>query len=333
MFTKKMINIEGREALLIEGLEDYSLTDTFECGQCFRYLRLSPDASGKHNRIGENNSGYVEYMTVVKDTLVFVGQRHRSELLFFGVDENTFDNVLLSYFALDVDYAEIRRDIMANTDSEFLKKAAECASGIRILRQDLWETLFSFIISQNNNIPRIMGIIRRISLRYGRNLAAERGLSVCPIEARGFSCGGGMDLEMCKGCGACYTFPTPDDVNACPEGLLEARPGFRYKYLTDAAIRVGDGEIDLQRIFNEHSYEYTVSELMKIKGVGEKVASCTSLFAFSNLEAFPIDVWMRRAIDEYFDGNLDYKSLGKYAGVAQQYIFHYIRYLNGAQQI
>ena len=93
------------------------------------------------------------------------------------------------------------------------------------------------------------------------------------------------------------------------------------------AEKVVSGAINFEKISNENSYEFTVSELMKVKGVGEKVASCTSLFAFSNLEAFPIDVWMKRAIDEYFDGNLDPKTLGKYAGVAPQYIFHYIRNL------
>ena len=103
------------------------------------------------------------------------------------------------------------------------------------------------------------------------------------------------------------------------------RFGIFGKYLVDAAEKVVLGEISFDEIIKKSSYDFTLSELMKIKGVGEKVASCTSLFAFSNLEAFPIDVWMKRAIDEYFGGNLDYKALGAYAGVAQQYIFHYIR--------
>ena len=134
-----------------------------------------------------------------------------------------------------------------------------------------------------------------------------------------------LDTDACLSCGACYSFPTAEAVCKNPEGLLSSHPGFRYKYLTDAASKVAAGEIDFGKIIKESSYDFTVSELMKVKGVGEKVASCTSLFAFSNLDAFPIDVWMKRAIDEYFDGNLDYKALGRYAGVAQQYIFHYIR--------
>ena len=113
-----------------------------------------------------------------------------------------------------------------------------------------------------------------------------------------------------------------------PELLLPSHPGFRYKYLLDAAERVASGNVDLTKIAEAGEYAYTVSELMRIKGVGEKVASCTALFGFANLEAFPIDVWMKRAIDTYFDGKLDPTTLGPYAGVAQQYIFHYIRILN-----
>ena len=113
-----------------------------------------------------------------------------------------------------------------------------------------------------------------------------------------------------------------------PEGLLPSKPGFRYKYLVDAAAKVSNGEINLKEIEAAASYEVTLTELKKILGVGDKVASCAALFGFANLEAFPIDVWMKRAIDEYFDGKLDPVTLGPYAGVAQQYIFHYIRNLS-----
>ena len=199
--------------------------------------------------------------------------------------------------------------------------AAESAKGIVILRQEPWETLLSFIISQNNNIPRIRKIIRSIALEYGENLA-EKHLNCCPLN------GTKIDAECCKKCGICYSFPTPSDILERPEGLLPSHPGFRYKYMLDAAERIASGEVDLEKIAEAKSYEYTLTELKKILGVGDKVASCVALFGFSNLEAFPIDVWMKRAIDEYFDGKLDPKSLGDYAGVAQQYIFHYIRNLS-----
>ncbi len=328
MFTKKLIKICDRDAILVEGLGNYSLEDTLECGQCFRFVRLSPSESGEENKVGKEYPGYKEYMTVVEDTLIFVGQRMRGELIFFGVSEREFEEICVPYFALKTDYEVIKNDVLLHTDSTFLKDAAEFASGIRILKQEPWETLLSFIISQNNNIPRIKKIIRAISLAYGENLALKRGLSACPLKCLGCETGAdGLDSERCLSCGACFTFPSPKAVAQSPELLFDSHPGFRYKYMTDAAEKVSLGVIDFEKITSENSYEFTVSELMKVKGVGEKVASCTSLFAFSNLEAFPIDVWMKRAIDEYFGGNLDYKALGKYAGVAQQYIFHYIRKL------
>ena len=329
LFNKKMTKIENREALIVTGLGDYSLADTFECGQAFRFIRISPDDEGRKNAIGEKYDGYVEYMTVVGERLIFVGQKEAGELIFFGITEDEFDSVCVPYFALDIDYAEIKRDILRNTDSEFLMNAAECASGIRILKQDPWEALFSFIISQNNNLPRIKQIIRAISAAYGENLAEKNGLSECPVKC--LCCnknGEKLDTSPCASCGICYSFPKANSVSDAPELLLDSHPGFRYKYLVDAAEKVSSGAISFEKIIAENSYEYTVSELIKIKGVGEKVASCASLFAFSNLEAFPIDVWMKRAIDEYFGGKLDYKALGKYAGVAQQYIFHYIRKLS-----
>jgi N-glycosylase/DNA lyase len=330
MFNKKQIKIKNRDAILAEGLRDYSLVDTFECGQCFRFMKISPSDSGEINEVGREYPGYVEYMTVVGETVIFVGQRNRDELIFYGVSEREFDEICVPYFALDVDYQKIKNDVLLHTDSDFLKKAAESASGIRILKQDPWETLFSFIISQNNNIPRIKKIIRAISSAYGENLAEKRGISRCPKQCLGYeSSGAKLDTGECLECGACYSFPSAEAVYENPEALLPSHPGFRYKYLFDASKKVVLGEISFDEIIKRSSYDFTVSELMKVNGVGEKVASCTSLFAFSNLEAFPIDVWMRRAIDEYFGGELDPKALGPYAGVAQQYIFHYIRILNG----
>ena len=329
MFDKKYVNIQGREAIAVSGLGNYSLADTFECGQAFRFVKISPDADGRVNSIGEKYEGYVEYMTVIGESLVFVGQRCPDELIFFGMSDEEFDSICVPYFSLDADYGKIKKDILEHTDSEFLHKAADCAEGIRILRQEPWETLFSFIISQNNNIPRIKKIIRAISSAYGENLAQKNGLSACPLACREMQKNSAeLNTDACLGCGICYSFPKASDVAASPELLQPSHPGFRYKYLVDAAERVTSGEIDFEKIISENSYKYTVSELMKIKGVGEKVASCTSLFAFSNLEAFPIDVWMKRAIDEYFDGKLDPSELGEYAGVAQQYIFHYIRRLS-----
>ncbi len=311
MFEKKTIFYRGEQALYLSGAGFCDLTDTFECGQAFRYERTAEE------------EGYVEYLTVIGELLVRVGQTKPGELIFYGVDEQTFDSSIAPYFALDRDFEAIRADITERTSSEWLKDAAECAKGIVILKQDPWEALFSFIISQNNNIPRIRKIIRAISAEYGENLAIKQGLNKCPLADKSHR----PSPEACRGCGICFSFPTAEAVAKTPEGLLPSHPGFRYKYLIDAAQRVASGQTRLSEIAEAASYEVTVSELKKILGVGDKVASCVALFGFANLEAFPIDVWMRRAIDAYFGGHLDPKELGPYAGVAQQYIFHKIRNL------
>ena len=321
LFLKKHDKIFEKDAIIVTGISDYSLKDTFECGQCFRFVKLN---SG--SLLGADAKEFSdEYMTVVRGKLIFVAQRSRDELIFFGLSDDDFLNIAVPYFALDTDYAAIKADVIAHTDSEFLRSAAECAGGIRILRQEPWETVFSFIISQNNNIPRIKKIIRHICAAYGENLAVSSGIDSCPISLEGEK----ICEEKCRECGLCYSFPTATDVASDPDLLLPSRPGFRFKYLVDAAEKISSGAVDLKGIEDAHSYEYTLSELAKIKGVGAKVASCAALFAFSNLDAFPIDVWMRRAIDEYFGGELDPATLGEYAGVAQQYIFHYIRALSG----
>jgi N-glycosylase/DNA lyase len=309
MFDKKEEIIDSRCAIVVRGLGNYSLRDTFECGQCFRY------------EVREEKDGYVEYVTVVKNHLINVAERERGELIFYGCTDELFREVIVPYFALEVDYEKIKEDIISHTDSEWLKKAAESASGIRILSQDPWETLFSFIISQNNNIPRIRGIIKRISSAYGVNITLQNGGKSCPLKKTDAA----PCEEICKNCGCCYTFPSSRDITENPELLLSAKVGFRYKYLCDAAEKVESKVISLKEIENANSYEYTVETLSKILGVGPKVAACVALFGFGNLEAFPIDVWMKRAIDTYFDGKLDHTAFGKYAGIAQQYIFHYIR--------
>lgn len=305
----------GRECIAVSGLGEYDLAATMECGQCFRYERVT-------------DADLTEYITVTGDKLIDVGQRTTDELLFFGMDDETFEHVALPYFSLQTPLCEIRDDVISRTDSQWLKDAAVGAGGVAILSQEPWEALVSFIISQNNNIPRIRKIVREISAEYGVNICLQNGVKKCPL--------GLTDQhpceEICRSCGRCYTFPRAHDIVDRPEGLLPSKPGFRYKYIIDAAQRVADGRCDLDGIKSHRSYEYTVNELCKILGVGNKVASCVALFAMGNLDAFPIDVWMKRAIDTYFDGKLDPVTLGPYAGYAQQYIFHYIRNIESAQE-
>ena len=312
MFCKKNQFYREKNAWIAGGLGNMKLFDTMECGQAFRFERLVLEDE------------YVEYLIVAYGRLIHVGQRTAGELIFYGEWSEEYEKTVSEYFAFDTDFEAIRQDVISRTDSNWLKRAAEEAKGITILRQEPWETLFSFIVSQNNNIPRIKKIIKAIAAEYGTNLAEKYALLSCPLPDGNCTPG----CEKCKGCGICYSFPTPYDVMSYPEGLLPSKPGFRYKYLVDAAKAITEGRINLQDISDKKSYDYTLAELKKILGVGDKVASCVALFGFSNLEAFPIDVWMKRAIDEYFGGKLDPTSLGPYAGVAQQYIFHYIRNLS-----
>ena len=311
-FLKENVCENGRNAIKVTPKGNYSLDDTFLCGQCFRYEEIYRDED------------YVEYFTVIENALVFAGQKKTGELLFFGIDEDTFENIIRPYFDLDTDYDKIREELTINFDTPFFKKAADAASGIRILKQDAWEAICSFIISQNNNIPRIRKIVRELSSAYGVNLALQNNLKICPISKTGEK----PSEEKCKACGRCCTFPKPEQILKNPEALLPSKPGFRYKYIIDAAEKTVSGEVDIQKIKELNSYAATVEELTKILGVGLKVASCAALFGFYNLDAFPIDVWIKRAIDEYFDGELDHKKFGRYAGIAQQYIFHYARNLS-----
>ncbi len=308
MFVKKQKDLQRGEYFEISGVSPFSLEDTLECGQAFRYELI------------EKNDEYIEYLVITREDLVIIGQKSSGELLFFCTSEETLRSRIIPYLSLDTDYGEIKCEILSLSDSEKLKFAAEAGEGIRILRQEPWEALFSFIISQNNNIPRIRKIIRKISLEYGKNLAL--GLEKCPMNKAVTPCEG-----ICSECGICYTFPTARAVAENPDGLLPSKPGFRYKYLLDAAQKVNSGEIDLEKIAELNTATDTIEALKTIKGVGDKVASCVALFGFGRLEAFPVDVWMKRANEIYFDGRLDPNSLGKYAGIAQQYIFHYIRNL------
>ena len=331
MFSKIKTHLFGEEAIVVSGISAFDLGAIMECGQCFRHQRLAGGSSEAYTAASGEicaaprrpgaDEDYVEYMTVVKDRLFFFGQRKPGELIVFHCSDEDFDNIVAPFFALNMDYDGIKAEILSAARSEFIERAAECAGGVRILSQDPWEALFSFIISQNNNIPRIRKIIRSICAAYGENAAQAQGLTVCPMS------GEDMDENKCSACGRCYTFPTAEAVLKSPELLLPSKPGFRYKYLLDCCEKVTRGEVDLVKIKEKASYEYTLGELKKILGVGDKVASCAALFGFENYEAFPIDVWMKRAIDVYFGGKLDIEALGRYRGITQQYIFHYIRNL------
>ncbi|MEG1886760.1 MAG: DNA glycosylase, partial [Oscillospiraceae bacterium] len=214
-----------------------------------------------------------------------------NNIVLYNTSEEDYLSIWKSYFDIDRNYMEIINNISRN---DVLKTASSCASGIRILKQEPWEALCSFIISQNNNIPRIKGIIDRLCENFGDNL------------------GGG------------FSFPTAVGLSNCTiEDLAPLRSGFRARYILDAAQKVANGDIDFELCKNGDIAE-AQKELMKICGVGQKVADCSLLFGFGRIEAFPKDVWIKRAMTTLFDGELPECAV-QYAGIVQQYIFHYAR--------
>ena len=265
---------EENVELVLDG-DIFSLSDTLDCGQAFRWK--------------ETEDGAFEGVAFGKYKKI---RQEENKLIFYDTDISEFEEIWEDYFDLDRDYSYIKEVISKN---ENLKKACEFAGGIRVLRQDPWECLCSFIISQNNNIPRIKGIIERLCEGFGERL------------------GNGY-----------YTFPTAEKVASLSlEDLAPLRSGFRAKYILDAAKKVASGEINLEEISKMKS-DSARAELVKIYGVGEKVADCVLLFGMGHVEVLPKDVWIKRVLANLFDGALpDFAE--PYAGIAQQYLFHFAR--------
>ena len=299
--TKSNLKIEsfldgGVPALKILGAE-LDVGKTFDCGQSFRFEKV------------ENSRHECEYSGVAYGR--FVSFANDGDVLYvYNSTKEDFLNVWCSYLGLDDDYGAIAADILSRSDSGALKNAVEFGKGIHILRQEYWETLCSFIISQNNNIPRIKKIVSALCESVG-----------APIDTKNMIGHGARETE--------YAFPDARSVEAFGvDNLFDLKTGFRAKYIYDAAKKVADGELVLVDVAKMPLSD-AAEALCSVKGVGPKVAACSLLFGFGKKEAFPIDVWIKRAIEKYFPGEFDAERLGPYAGVAQQYLFYYERYLGG----
>ncbi|MBQ8163297.1 MAG: DNA-3-methyladenine glycosylase 2 family protein [Clostridia bacterium] len=283
-------NINTLPCVEISNIPRLSIFKTFDCGQCFRFDPVS---------IFGNK---YEFGGVAKGRYVVFGQNDESSLIIYGATKDDYLNIWKSYLALDVDYDKINLKIIMACPSDDMQRAVSFGNGIRILRQDRWESVCSFIISQNNNIPRIKKIIDTLCAKYGKKLEF---------------------LENTY-----YDFPDADTLNTVSEDdIFALKTGFRAKYIKDAAYKISSGEIDLKKIYDEADFEKCVDELCKIKGIGLKVASCALLFGFEKTQAFPIDVWMKRALSKYFPDGIDLDALGATAGIAQQYLFYYEKYV------
>ena len=262
--------IKGNDIAVFE--PDLDLDETLDCGQAFRWRKID----------GDHQSTYTGMFL---NTPLTVSQTGQGSFIFHNTTEKDFLEKWVDYFDFMTDYSELKRQF---SEEETLSKACAYAGGIRLLRQDSWECLVSFIISQNNNIPRIKGIIDRLCDNYGGD----------------FPDAGALSKET-------------------PDSLSYLRSGFRAKYICDSAYKVNSGEIDLSAVA-AMPIEEARAALKTIKGVGPKVAECVLLFGMYRKDAFPVDVWIKRVLAEYYPNGFP-EFLKENAGIAQQYLFHYIR--------
>ena len=285
------------ETYILKNVKSFNPKHIFECGQCFRW-NLEEDGS---------------YTGIVGENVLNV-KAIQNDIIIKGNCRDNIEDVCIKYFDLNTDYEEVKQKLSKIDDN--LRISIEYGKGIRILHQDIWEALISFIISANNNIPRIKGIIERISKKYGRE-----------IKWKGKTY---------------YTFPTPEELSkASVKDFRFLGLGFRDVRVYETTKMVNEKIIDLKKLEKMQDANELREELLKFPGVGPKVADCIMLFAMKKYEVFPIDVWVKRVITElYLDinkekANLSNKKIlefaenkfGNVAGIAQQYLFYWRREL------
>ena len=280
---------------ILENCTSFEPKHIFECGQCFRWDKQK-DGS---------------YTGIFKQNVVNV-KKENNRIIFKGICEKNIKDECIKYFDLDTNYDNIKSKL-SNVDN-YLKTSIKYGEGIRILNQDLWETIISFIISANNNIPRIKGIIERISKNYGKKIVWNNN--------------------------EYYTFPTPQELSkASVEDLRKLGLGFRDVRVYETTKIINENPDKLKELADEKDVNKLKEELLQFPGVGPKVADCIMLFStLKRLEVFPIDVWVRRVMNELYIKNEDETKVnkkeieqlaktkyGNLAGIAQQYLFYWRR--------
>lgn len=284
--------IEKQNAVILKNMKDFELKHIFECGQCFRW-----DLQEDHSYTG------VAFRRVINVRI------EEDQIIFDHTNIDDFNHIWFDYFDLSKDYGKIKEDL--SKDDDIMKSATAFGYGIRILQQDPWETLISFIISSNNSIHRIKKSVRLLSERFGERIGEYGGITY-------------------------YSFPSPQAIYHLTQEDLEAcGVGYRAKYILSTARAIVDENISLEG-FKEMDTEHCFKALLQFTGVGPKVANCILLFAMGKLEAFPVDVWVKRVMEHfYFHQDTPNKKIeefarekfGQYGGYAQQYLFYYAREL------
>ena len=282
------------EKLVIKNQDSFKLKDIFECGQCFRW---EPKEDGS-------------YIGIIKEGVLRVYQDGNT-ITFEGNLEGDFKEIVYNYFDLNTDY-NIYKQKLSKVD-KYMKESICYGDGIRILKQDLWETIISFIISANNNIPRIKKIIGSISKKYGKKVEFE-----------------GQDY---------FLFPTVEELSkATVEELRSLGTGFRDIRIFNTTRMIKSKKVDLDYIKSLDDSSKIEEELLKLDGVGPKVADCIMLFALKREDVFPIDVWVRRVMNDlYIHNEIEEKvskkeinkiakeKFGNLSAIAQQYLFYWKR--------
>lgn len=260
--------------MLTLALRDFDIEQIADSGQCFRMYRVGDET----------------WEIFALDRFLKI-QKREGEHIFY-CDQKEFDDFWSDYFDLQTDYSEIKRRILATKD-EYMIKAVNFGSGLRILRQNLWEVMVSFIISQQNNIPRIKVCLKKL----------------CEINGE--------------------RFPTPTDfLNFREKDLDSVKLGYRKNYLLKISESISNGSFDLEKL-KEMKYPESLKYLKTLHGVGDKVANCIALFGLHQIEAFPIDVWIKRILEVRYhnDFSLERWNLQDIGGIVQQYMFFYERSL------
>lgn len=278
-----MTGFEG--ILLIIENNNFILEHIAASGQCFRMNKTEKE----------------KYNLVAGDRFVTLEQLDERRVR-ISCGEEEFLSYWQDYFDLEYDYKSIVSSLLAGED-EFLRKAAAYGWGLRILRQELFEILITFIISQRKSIPAIKRCVEELCLRFGeRKQDSATGMVY-------------------------YTFPLPESLAfASTEALRETGLGYRDEYVRQTSLAVVKGEIHLNSL-PAADYEEAVKELMKLSGVGIKVANCVALYGLHLIDAFPVDVWIDRILKSIYDNRFDAGKYKGYAGIIQQYMFYYIRSL------
>ncbi len=284
------------QMIIIEN-ECFSVPQICESGQCFR---LDPVSEDTYKLIAKDRYLKIQIQKVQNDEK---GKEKRpgsvGERTILFCTEEEYREFWEEYFDLGVRYEDYLAAVAP--DDEYLQAAAGFGRGIRILRQDLWEMIITFILSQQNNIPRIKGLIRAICERYGQKRTAADGTVY-------------------------DAFPDAQSLAAATEEELRAlKLGYRSRYICGTAAMIADGKLDLEQI-GKMEYQKAKEELMRLPGIGGKVADCICLFALHQMDAFPVDTHIKKVLDARYAGRFPFERYRGCAGVMQQYIFYYDLY-------